>query len=183
MITVIAVDGALGEIVADILNANDIPASYMSSPALRITDKIVFVTYGFEGFPFVMTKRWLGYNDEDFERWKECWLGKIEINDATTRPDITPIEWNHHVNKSLEHVGVYYPYNGILSTLLDENSAHDLTYCEIELDAVLNRSTDVLRDLSTFTNTNIAYDSYDAVIDSVKSEVMPWILTEMLTNL
>ena len=173
MITVIAVDGALGEIVADILNANDIPASYRSTPA-PTTDKIVFVTYGFEGFPFVMTKRWLGYDDEEFEEWKDCWLGRIQINDKV-RADITPAEWKHHVNKSLEHVGVYYPYNGILSTLLDENSAHDLTYCEIELDALLNSRTDVLRALSTFTSQNIVYESIDDVVDSVKSEVLPWI--------
>ena len=171
MITVIAVDGALGEIVADILNANDIPASYRSTPA-PTTDKIVFVTYGFEGFPFVMTKRWLAYNEEEFNDWKQHWLGRIEINN---RADVTPEEWKHHVTKSLKHVGVYYPYNGILSTLLDENSAHDLTYCEIELDALLNSRTDVLRALSTFTSQNIVYESIDDVVDSVKSEVLPWI--------
>jgi len=174
MITVISVQGALGEIITDILNANNIEASYMSSPAVHLTDKIVFVTYGFEGFPFVMTKRWLGYDDEEFEEWKDCWLGRIQINDKV-RADITPAEWKHHVNKSLEHVGVYYPYNGILSTLLDENSAHDLTYCEIELDALLNSRTDVLRALSTFTSQNIVYESIDDVVDSVKSEVLPWI--------
>jgi hypothetical protein len=172
MITVIAVDGALGEIVADILNANDIPASYMSSPALRITDKIVFVTYGFEGFPFVMTKRWLAYNEEAFNDWKQHWLGRIEIND---RADVTPEEWKHHVTKSLKHVGVYYPINGMLQKLIDENSAHDLTYCEIELDALLHRRRDVLRDLSSFTNANIVFDSIDDVVDSTQSDVLPWI--------
>lgn len=172
MITVIAVDGALGEIIVDILNANGVNATYASSPAIHITDKIVFVTYGFEGFPFVMTKRWLNYNDEEFEDWTQHWLGRIEIND---RSDVTPEEWKHHVSKSLEHVGVYYPYNGILSTLLDENSAHDLNYCEIELDAILDRRRDVLSALSEFTNEDITYDLFDDVVESVQSEVMPWI--------
>lgn len=173
MITVIAVDGALGEIIVDILNANNVDAVFASSPAVHITNKIVFVTYGFEEFPFVMTKRWLAYNEEEFNDWKQHWLGRIEIND---RADVTPEEWKHHVTKSLKHAGVYYLSTGtMLTTLLDENSAHDLTYCEIELDALLHRRRDVLRDLSSFTNANIVFDSIDDVVDSTQSEVLPWI--------
>lgn len=173
MITVISVQGALGEIIVDILNANNVDAEYASSPSpIPLGDKIVFVTYGFEGFPFVMTKRWLEYNDEEFDDWKQHWLGNTTIN---TREDVTPESWQHHVNQSLKHVGVFYPYNGILSTLLDENSAHDLNYCEIELNAILDRRRDVLRALSDFTSKDIVYDSFDAVVDSVKSEVLPWI--------
>ena len=55
MITVIAVDGALGEIIVDILNANNVDAVFASSPAVHITNKIVFVTFEFDGYPFVMT--------------------------------------------------------------------------------------------------------------------------------
>ena len=36
MITVIAVDGALGEIIVDILNANGVNATYASSPAVHV---------------------------------------------------------------------------------------------------------------------------------------------------
>jgi hypothetical protein len=172
MITVIAVDGALGEIIVDILNANNVDAVFASSPAVHITNKIVFVTFEFDGYPFVMTKRWLAYNEEAFNDWKQHWLGRIEIND---RADVTPEEWKHHVTKSLKHVGVYYPINGMLQKLIDENSAHDLTYCEIELDTLLHRRRDVLRDLSSFTNANIVFDSIDDVVDSTQSDVLPWI--------
>jgi hypothetical protein len=58
---------------------------------------------------------------------------------------------------------------------LDENSAHDLNYCEIELDAILDRRRDVLSALSEFTNEDITYDLFDDVVESVQSEVMPWI--------
>ena len=75
MITVIAVDGALGEIIVDILNANNVDAVFASSPAVHITNKIVFVTFEFDGYPFVMTKRWLAYYDAAFKDCKLLLLG------------------------------------------------------------------------------------------------------------
>jgi hypothetical protein len=147
--TIIDVRGSHGDILAKTIQLSGYSARYYSTPAKEFTDNVIFVTYGLEGFPRVMTVRFIDTvlepykqgNKESFESWKKHYLGNVNISSPL---DITKKDWAHHIAKSLKHVGKYYPYNGLLETLLTENKIKG-KYLEINLNDIVNhRALDIL---------------------------------------
>lgn len=156
--TIIDVTGSHGDLIQECIYRTGTRCSHKSTPAKNISDNVIFVTYGFEYYPRVMTVRFLNtilipYNmgyKENFDSWKHHYIGNLTINDPN---EITYNDWAHHVVKSLRHVGKYYPYNGILETLLKENDMSGKTYNELPLDTILNDTETTINNLQTWTNT------------------------------
>jgi len=142
--------------VAECIRLAGVECAYYSTPAAHISNKVIFVTYGFEYYPRVMTVRFLNTiltpynngNEDSFDDWRKHYLGNLKIQ---TPNDITYNDWAHHVVKSLRHVGKYYPYNGILSTLTTENSVNGKEFYELPLPNLLNDLEGTMNILESWT--------------------------------
>ena len=181
--TVIDVTGSHGNLIQECLYRSGIISSYKSTPAKDISDKVIFVTYGYEYYPRVMTVRFLntivvpfnmGY-EENFHSWKKHYLGNLQISDPN---QITFTDWAHHVVKSLRHVGKYYPYNGILETLLVENDMTGKTYYELPLDTILHDTNQTISHLQDWTRTVWSEDVKKYYLDFLeydRTRLQPWL--------
>jgi len=174
---VIDITGCHGDLISNCIERSGIRCNYKSSPASDISEKVIFVTYGFELYPRVMALRFLNTildqynkgNTDSFNSWKKHYLGNISIDDPNS---ITYNDWAHHTVKSLRHVGKYAPLNGILETLIVDNNARDKTYYELPLETLINNSDAAIKNIEDWTQT-----SWN---NSVKAYCLEWLVKDNL---
>jgi len=173
--TVIARSGSNGEFISNLINEFGEFSIYTITPDPLKVKTAILITYPRELFPWVMTDHFLqnvcdSYTIGDATNWNQIKQHYIGPGNYESPLDIPVENWAYHVVRSLDHIGVYAPLNGLKEDLLTVLNGVKCKTEVLSLQDILDNPDKVLDQISKITGAPVTDSIREFYLNVVKKQ-------------